>query len=117
MADMDQNFMVTQREVQSTEERRGGGGVGWGRGACLRQRVVWFWLSGKPHVPGVSCCRVWGGGGASSAAGGAAEKSFNPHSVDLRSYGNRIDSQRAAAASDRRSHSKKSGSGVEGWKG
>lgn len=36
---MDQNFMVTQREVQSTEGGGEGGGGGGGRGACLRQRV------------------------------------------------------------------------------
>lgn len=65
--DMDQNFMVTQREVQSTEE----GGRRGVRVACLRQRVsglVWFGCRGSPLYPGFPAAG-WGGGGRLISSG------------------------------------------------
>ena len=53
-----------------------------------------IWLTGKPLVPGVSCC--WLGGRLVSS--GAAEKWQSTQRADLRSYGNKINSQWAEAS-------------------
>lgn len=85
--------MVTQREVQSTE----GGGEGGDRGAYLRQRVsglVWFRCRGSPLYPGFPAAG-WGGRLVSSRA---AENCQSRERADLRSYGNKTNSQSAEAS-------------------
>ena len=70
---------------------------GEGRGACLRQKVsglVWFGCRGSPLYPGFPAAG-WGGRLVSS---GAAEKCQSTQRADLRSYGNKTNSQWAEAS-------------------
>lgn len=88
---MDQNFMVAN-ETPETEERGG-------RGAYLRQRGGGLdsWL-GKPLVPGLFSCWL---GRISSAAG--PQKCQSRERTDLRSYGNKTNSESAEVSDTKHS--------------
>lgn len=103
MVDVDQNFMDTQREVQSTEEGGEGGEVEehvWGR-----ERVGWFDLvvGGSPLYPGFPAA----GWGERLVSSGAAEKCQSTRRGDRRSYGNKTNSEWAEASYSRYTIKKK----------
>lgn len=88
--DMDQNFMVT------SQQRKGGCGGG-SRGPYLRQRVsglVWFRCRGSPLYPGFPAA----GCGGRLISSRAVEKCQSTERADLRSYGNKTNSQSAEAS-------------------
>lgn len=79
---------------KSSQQRKGEGRGG--RGACLRQRVsglVWFACRGSPLYPGFPAA----GWGERLVSSGAAEKCQSTQRADLRSYGNKTNSEWAEA--------------------